>query len=115
MLSMRKHYVTRFIGLLFLVLVFVTVCIYYGSYSGMASIARPTSFGGQLTEPPPSGLPLKAKYDASEKEFWSESNSEVSADTCPAIPETRANIVTVEEFPKLEFQVREFYVNGGYL
>lgn len=73
----------------------------------MVSIANPTTnFGGHLTLPPPRGLKLKTKYEAPEKEFWSKKNSEVTADTCPVLLETKANIVTVEEFPKLEFQVR---------
>lgn len=116
MFSIRKHYSTRFIGLIFLVLVFVTVCLYYGSYTGVINIANPTtSFSGQLSSTQPRSLYLKSdkeyetKYPTwkgQQKELWSETNSEINDDTCPSIYAAKTNVNTVEQFARFEFQVR---------
>ncbi|XKL67763.1 hypothetical protein PGB90_003254 [Kerria lacca] len=104
-MSMRKHYLTRFIGLIFLVLVFVTVCVYYGSYSGVGNITNTNvGFDRQPAIVKLKGLPFRSKFLQNENEQWSETNGEITANTCPVVLEAKTNIDTVQQFSKFEFQ-----------
>ena len=107
MVSLRKHYSIRYVGLLFVLLLFATVCIYYGSYSNMSNMAStPSGFGAQLVSGgSPMAIQMKRKADFDGPERWIPAFGKITASTCPSIPLSKATIETEEEYSKFEFEV----------
>ncbi|KAK7579917.1 hypothetical protein V9T40_000546 [Parthenolecanium corni] len=117
MVSLRKHYPVRYVGFLFVLLLFATICIYYGSYSNMANISStPSGFGTQLVSGSSAALQMKRKADYDVPESWVPAYGKITARTCPSIPQAKATIETVDEYSKFEFEVRifQFYATGNF-
>lgn len=107
MVSLRKHYSIRYVGLLFVLLLFATVCIYYGNYSNMANMTNSSSgFGTQLVSGSSAALQMKRKADYDVPESWIPAYGKIMDGTCSSIPQSKASIETIEEYSKFEFEVR---------
>lgn len=98
---------SRFFLLVTLVLLLITLCLYYVGLSNSFSLTNSLSLDAGTRE---DELPVPAAQFVRERGFgWVEGDSSVNGRTCPDVRLAKSDVDTVEEFGKFNFQVRKCF------